>query len=152
MTPFAVPVLWVALTVSSAAIAVALALAYHLPEVIRSRWWKETPCRIINSQVKRDARGRVYLGVSFRFRFRDREYRGTRYEIREEFSDHWGPIAELVDDLKPGREMVCFVDPRNPEQAILNPRVRTGILVVIVPLIVVLLSAYQAWRLLRVEE
>lgn len=118
-----------------------LAVYFSLGETIRSRKWVETPCTIALSQMNRDESGRMYWNVLYDYQFEGESYRGARFEILEYLSDHWGDIADLVDQYPMGKQAVCFVNPSNPEDAVLSRRVRPALWTLAAPALVILIGA-----------
>jgi hypothetical protein len=115
-------------------ILIGMGSAFSLWETLRSRSWIETPCTIKLSQMDRKTSGKMYWNVVYAYKFEGQEYSSKRFEILEFDSAHWSPIADLVDQFPPGRASVCYVNPSDPETAILSKRVRRFVWTTSVPI------------------
>ncbi len=132
--------LWSAVLLAGLLLFAGLAAYFSLGETIRSRKWVETPCTIALSQMNRAENGRLYWNVWYDYEFAGASYRGQRFELLPYFSDDWGEIAQLVDQYPKGKQGVCYVDPSNPEEAVLSRRVRPVLWVLAAPLLMVLVG------------
>jgi hypothetical protein len=132
--------LWSAVLLAGLLLLVGLAVYFSLGETIRSRKWVETPCTIVLSQINRADNGRLYWNVLYDYEFGGQSYRGQRFEILQYLSDDWGDIAELVDQYPKGKQGVCFVDPSQPENAVLSRRIRPAVWLLVAPALMVLVG------------
>jgi hypothetical protein len=88
-----------------------------------AREWKETPCRIISSEVKshRDSDATTYsVEISYAYKIGGREFRSNRYQLPRFFSSGRQAKAATVARFPRGKATVCFVNPRNPADAVLD--------------------------------
>ena len=132
--------IWGGLAFLGLMILVGMGFAFSLLETIQSRRWVETPCTIKLSQMDRKASGKMYWNVVYTYTFDGQEYTSRRFEILEFDSEHWSPIADLVDQFPPGRTAICYVNPSDPETAILSKRVRRFVWLTSAPAAIILVG------------
>jgi hypothetical protein len=104
---------------------VAGALAYGLVvrpavAVTRARHWKVTPCNVISSAVKRLARDAYDLDIVYEWRHEGLSFRGSRFDffgVVRQAPQEWAPVLER---LRPGQVVTCYVDSAHPEQAAID--------------------------------
>ena len=86
--------------------------------------WVETPCEIISSEVgeHRGDDGPTYsIDIKYRYAFGNQQYTADRYDFMSGFnSSGYTSKQKVVDQYPVGKAAVCFVDPNNPEAAVLN--------------------------------
>lgn len=98
-------------------------LVKPLTQSLISRDWKEVPCEILSSQVKvHDGEdGDTYsVDVNYAYRFEGREYRSNRYQFVRGSSSGREAKAKVVAKYRKGSETICFVNPKNPSEAVLD--------------------------------
>jgi len=129
----------------------ALLVFWFLPTITKSlasSGWKETPCTVISSQVKShsDNDGTTYsVDIFYRYVFNGREYRSNRYEVFSASSSGRRAKAAVVKQHPPGSATVCFVNPENPQEAVLKRGVGWSVLFGIVPIAFLLLGLWVLW-------
>lgn len=131
---------WAGFALVSLFLLVCAAVYFSLFETLRSRHWVETPCTIAVSQMNRADRARMYWNVFYDYEFEGTQYRGSRFELLHFSSRFWGDIADLVDQYPAGHKAVCFVDPNNPENAILSRRIRPTVWLTLAPILMSLIG------------
>ncbi len=90
-------------------------------QVVAAKTWREVPCEIVHSRVVKDSssEGDTYsIDIQYRYYFDESNYIGQRYSFfnvtgRDE-------TQNIVDTYPFGSMEVCFVDPENPQLAVLN--------------------------------
>jgi len=85
--------------------------------------WRETPCTVISSRVKShsDDDGTTYsVDIFYRYAFEGREFRSNRYTIFGVSSSGRAGKASVVALYPPGSKTVCFVNPNDPQEAVLK--------------------------------
>ena len=86
--------------------------------------WLETPCKIISSEVgkHRGDDGPTYsIDIKYRYVVDNQQYTADRYDFMSGFNSSGRTSKQKVVDQYPvGKTSVCFVDPNNPEAAVLN--------------------------------
>ncbi len=91
--------------------------------------WSETPCTITESQV--DGVGDLVL--EYQYTYKGIEFASTEYTYDAGVTDALDP-EEFVAEHPVGTETVCYVDPDNPIEAVLNREFRSEILFAFIPL------------------
>jgi hypothetical protein len=94
-----------------------------------ARRWRPLPCTIISSRVR--ARGqamstRYSALIVFRYQLDGRERASGDYALAEESSRSFGDAAGIVRRYPPAAQATCFVDPRNPDRAVIDRSLPTG--------------------------
>ncbi|MFO7973840.1 MAG: DUF3592 domain-containing protein [Candidatus Hydrogenedentota bacterium] len=89
--------------------------------------WEETPCKITRSEVTsrseyRDGRHRTYYSaeVAYAYTFNGKEYNGSRYDFAEGSSTSRAKARDIVEANPVGADRVCYVNPNEPSEAVLN--------------------------------
>ena len=107
-------------------------------DVIKARGWNETPCEILESWVESHTSsdgGPTYsVEVLYRYEVDGREYRSSRYRFFGGSSSGYDSKREVVDRLPPGTRTVCYVNPEDPHDAVLDRGVGWEFLFALLPL------------------
>lgn len=100
-----------------------LILIQPLWNIWQARDWREVPCRILSSEVKRSTGGSD--GVSYKILIRyayqvnGRAYESDRYDFTGMSSGGYSGKRNVVDRYPPGALEKCFVNPEQPSEAVL---------------------------------
>lgn len=121
--------------------------------------WIETPCEIIASELKSssDSDGTTYrVAIRYRYEFGGRSYEADRYNFTVG-STNVGVkgMRAAVRAHPPGRRTVCFVDPDEPDSAVLVRSVPGGVWFGVIALVFPVFGAlfiYLAWHGARKER
>jgi hypothetical protein len=120
-----------------------------LRRVRRAKQWREIPCVILSSSVEEDATdsGLYRVLVTYEFEAGDRAYVATRYSFAVGATAGYRGKRAVVARLAPGTRTVCYVNPANPGDAVLERGV-TWDMVFVGVLMVVMLGAFFffAWH------
>jgi hypothetical protein len=112
--------------------------------VFQATRWQAVPCRIISSSVKThdSGDGTTYsVDIFYQYQFNGREFSADRYSfINGSSSGHAGK-QEVVDRYPPGSSATCFVNPADPDEAVLVRGFTSHFLLALIPLIFVLVGA-----------
>jgi hypothetical protein len=123
-----------------------------LTKSLASSSWRETPCTVISSRVKSHSSsdGTTYsVDVFYRYVFDGREYRSNRYAMFGGSSSGHDTKAAVVALYPQGKQAVCFVNPENPQEAVLKAGVGWWLLFGLIPLVFlaiggwIMLSAFR---------
>lgn len=108
-------------------LAVGLGLGYALLGTIQAYFWTPTPCTIVDSQRiepgVENTGGRTFV-IRYRYRFKGGDYTSDQFSAGIQESLSTSKIERLLLTHPVGAESRCFVNPKNPSEAVLN---RTGI-------------------------
>jgi hypothetical protein len=112
-----------------------------------AKTWEETPCKITRSEVTsrsefRDGRHRTYYtpDLAYTYTVNGKEYGGSRYDFAEGSSTSRGKARDIVEANPVGAERVCYVNPEQPSQAVLNRDVPTVALIGVIGLFLALIG------------
>lgn len=91
---------------------------------IRSRDWVMTQCTIISSQVEQshDSEDGTTFRVAARYRYgyADHTFTGNRYSWSTHYNSGYSAKREIVDQLQPGTQATCYVNPTNPSESVMD--------------------------------
>lgn len=85
--------------------------------------WTQVPCEIISSRVTshRGSKSTSYaVEIRYRYEFKGRAYKGTRYNFDTGSSSSRGWRNEAVAKFPPGLKTLCYVNPADPIEAVLS--------------------------------
>jgi len=117
-----------------------LLLLRPLLRVCDARHWPATPCRVVSSQVRShsDSDGTTYsVHIVYRYTINGRQYQSDCYDFMSGSSSGYESKAAIVRRHPPGKETVCYVNPRDPSDAVLERRFTPWMLFGLLPLIFV---------------
>ena len=120
-----------------------LAIGYYLilgafMDYMNSDSWVETPCEVISSRVveSHDDDGTTYRPeIVYKYTYQGKNYESKRYDFFEVSSSGRSSKQKVVRDHPPGKKTVCYVDPTDPQKAVINRDFSWSILIVLLPLI-----------------
>lgn len=119
-----------------------------LAKSLASTRWDETPCTVISSRVKRHSgkNGPTYsVDVFYRYSVDGREYKSNRYAAIGGSSSGTKGKAAVVAKYPAGSRRVCYVNPRNPGEALLKPGVGWELLFGLIPTAFLAAGAGVMW-------
>jgi hypothetical protein len=108
--------------------------------LIEARSWDETSCTVISSTVRSHDSddGTTYsIDILYEYEYDRQTWKSNQYSFVSWSSSGYDGKAEVVDEYPPGTRTVCFVDPDDPSQAVLDRDFGWGYLVGLFPLIFV---------------
>lgn len=94
---------------------------------LAARSWPQVPCTIVSSQVieHEGRKGSTYeISIQYEYEFGGRAYTSSRYSFFDIPSSGRSGKERVVARYPPGLRTVCYVDPANPEVAVLHPGLR----------------------------
>ena len=109
-----------------------------LTGLVAARSWVETPCTILASQVAEssDSDGTTYkVDVQYSYVFAGGEHRSGRYDFFDAYSSGYQGKADVVARYPPGASTVCYVNPADPSEAVIDRSPGPRYLVGLVPLV-----------------
>ncbi|HUP43527.1 MAG TPA: DUF3592 domain-containing protein [Thermoanaerobaculia bacterium] len=90
---------------------------------LQARSWPEAPCEVLESRVASHAGddGDTYsVEVRYRYRVDGRDHVSERYDFFPGSTSGYEGKARVVERLPPGTRTVCYVDPADPTEAVLD--------------------------------
>lgn len=121
---------------------------------METRAWIETPCRIESSVVISEkptphSPMAYRLAIRYAYEFQDQRVIGTSVRRVEGASPHKDRVEELAAEFPAGKSVVCFVNPRDPTQAVLKHDSKAALYSMWFPLLFVVGGGVMAWRAVR---
>jgi hypothetical protein len=121
-------------------------------DALRSRTWTTVPCRILRSHVFEEPSNygmRYVLRVEYAYPFAGRDYRSTRFGTgQNQDTMDVARAGQAAVRFAEGKEAVCFVNPQNPSEAVLERGNLWGGLFLLGPLLIIGLMGQEqifAW-------
>ncbi len=88
--------------------------------MLQARSWVATPCTVISSDVKADEDS-LHLSVVFKYSVAQQDYQSDTYcfsSMGSNTANNWK--RRVVRDHPAGKQTTCFVNPSNPEEAVIE--------------------------------
>jgi hypothetical protein len=125
-------------------------------EAVAGVWtwlWPKTECQIVRSSVREtDPRGRktgdFYFDIEYQYPFNGQNYVSDRFRLRAASYQDYGKVERLVQRFQTGSRTACYVNPRQPAEAVLERGSLLFPLLIFFPLIFVGIGAigiFSAW-------
>lgn len=105
--------------------------------------WPEVPCQIVSSSVGSHSgkHGSTYsVDIVYRYRIEGQEYESDRYNIFGGSSSGYSGKAAIVAKYPPGSRALCFVNPDERSEALLNRDPSAFWLIGLLPLVFLLVG------------
>ncbi len=115
-------------------------LVRPVEKLLEARGWRETPCEVVSSRVQSHPGddGTTYsVAIVYRYEVDGVEHTGNRYDFLGGSSSGYDGKAEVVDRYPAGRRTVCFVNPEDPTDSVLERGWRARYLLGLFPLLFV---------------
>ena len=99
--------------------------------------WERVPCVILSSKVgvHHSDDGSTYsIDVSYQYPFNGRVYQSNRFGFFGGSSSGYDEKAAVVDRYPRGARAMCYVNPADPSQAVLEPRSTAPMIFVFLPI------------------
>ncbi len=112
--------------------------------------WRQTPCEILTSAIEEtgDDEDPYRAAVAYRYTVADKEYRGTVIS-RGNDGGGYGAAQENAARYPLGGHTTCYVNPKNPAQAVLDRQLPWFLPFILIPLVFVAVGGggiYLVWR------
>ncbi|HYT31372.1 MAG TPA: DUF3592 domain-containing protein, partial [Thermoanaerobaculia bacterium] len=110
---------------------------------IAARNWPEVPCVVISSDVRshRGNKSTTYnVDILYEYQVGDRKYRSNQYHFMGGSSGGYDAKAAVVAQNPPGTRRVCYVNPADPTDAVLQRSFDREYIVAIVPAVFTLVG------------
>jgi hypothetical protein len=96
-----------------------------LRRVRRARSWQETPCGIVSSSVSEDATDSALyrIVVTYQYDFAGRYYSSSQYSFSpSSATSGYRGKKRVAERLAPGTKTICYVNPDDPRDAVIERR------------------------------
>jgi len=125
-----------------------------LRRIRRARGWQARVCTIVSSGVEQSTSepGLYGIRVSYQYEVAGRFYISSRYSFSDStrrggFTAGYRGKKAIVKGLPPGARVVCYVDPEDPSEAVINRAITWDIVVVgILMALLLIVLAYGVWH------
>ena len=93
-----------------------------LRRVRSARSWRRTPCLIVSSSVSEDATdsGLYRIVVTYQYAFAGRYHSSSRYSFSAAATAGYRGKKRVAAHLAPGTAAICYVNPDNPRDAVIE--------------------------------
>jgi hypothetical protein len=121
-------------------------------KILNARQWPAVPCVVVSSELKSHSSddGTTYsINILYRYQFQGREFKANTYHFMGGSSSGYRGKAEIVARHPPGTETVCYVNPNDPTDAVLERGFTPEMWLGLIPLVFVLVGAGGLNRTLR---
>ncbi len=108
-----------------------------IARTVAAESWVETPCKVLRAEVRdhRSDDGTTYsVYVLYEYEFGGRTYKCDRYDFVGGSSSGYEGKAQVVAAYESAERPVCYVDPENPSQAVLQRGFHAKLLFALFPL------------------
>jgi hypothetical protein len=126
-------------------LAMSVVFLWPLVRIAQASNWRETPCTILSSKVESHSStkgGETYsIEVAFEYFVDDQRHVGTHYKFAVGSSSGYDGKKEVVNRLPPGTRTVCYVNRRDPDDAVIERGFTADILFGLIPLVFAAIGA-----------
>jgi hypothetical protein len=109
-------------------------------KVLQAKNWRQIPCVVISSEVRSHDSddGTTYsVNILYAYEVNGKEYKSNRYQFMAGSSSGYDRKATIVRRHPPGTKTVCFVNPDDPTEAVLERGFTKGLWFGLIPLVFV---------------
>ncbi|MES2570745.1 MAG: DUF3592 domain-containing protein, partial [Verrucomicrobiota bacterium] len=113
--------------------------------VVKSRNWKATPCKVVSSRVMTHSGddGNTYsVEVRYAYEVDGRNYQANRYSFATGSTSGYAGKKAVVSRFPPHSDAVCYVNPADPTDAVINRQLSKELWFGLLPLAFVIAGAY----------
>lgn len=141
-----------------AAVGLGLLVFWFLPALTKTldaQGWTQTPCTVISSGVKSHSgkKGTTYsVNIFYRYAVGEKEFKSNRYRVMSGSSSGRTGKEAVVARYPAGSQQVCFVNPRNPAEAVLQPAPGWEMVFGLLPLIFAGVGLFIIWASLKGKQ
>jgi hypothetical protein len=121
---------------------------YPMFECYKAKSWVQTPCRIIGSSVitnHTSDEDTYKIMITFSYEFNNVKYTSKRYDFFNFDFNSYSSAENFIKFYPPGKETICYVDPANPDEAVLDRDYRSSSYVFLVITIIFIIYFPIRW-------
>lgn len=121
-------------------------------QITSAKSWVELPCTISKSQVEThegDGSSTYAINIKFKYQFDSRWYNGGQYNFSFGSSSGHQSKNEVVFKYPVGMKTICYVNPRNPQEAVINREFYDELWFSLIPFIFLLFGVFGVFFSLR---
>ncbi len=127
--------------------------------IMSAKGWKKVPCTVISSRLnsKRHDKSTTYMiNILYEYEIDGKKFRSNRYNFFSGSTSSKDWKSAVVYSHHPGKKTFCFVNPGNPEEAVLSRAWSTDMLFGLIPLIFVIVGgiglAYSVKKISKAKQ
>lgn len=108
-----------------------------------ARDWPVVPCEIISAELKThtDSDGTSYsFAIDYQYTYNGKTYQSDKYAFIPQSSGNRKSRFKIVNEYKQNQNPVCYVNPKNPSEAVLKRGFHKGLLFAILPPVLALVG------------
>ena len=123
---------------------ISVVFLWPVSHVISARHWRETPCRILSSEVREhpgDDGSTYSVDIVYSYSVNGRPFTSARYQFMGGSSSGYEGKEAIVRRLPAGTWTVCYVNPADPADAVLERGFTKVMLFGLIPLLFVIIGA-----------
>jgi len=113
-------------------------------QILGARNWRPTPCVILTSEVGTHSGskgGRTYsIDVTYEYTVEEQRYVSSRYQFMPGSSSGYDGKKAVIDRLPPGTAATCYVNKRDPSEAVLERGFTGDLFYGLIPMIFALIG------------
>lgn len=114
-------------------------LVRPIQRMMAAKSWEAHPCTIVNSNIEssRSSNGITYrVTIRYRYTIEGRNFESSQYGFADDvWSSGYKSKQEILDRYPPGTNAICYVNPRDADEAVLHRGWENNLLIGIVPAI-----------------
>ncbi len=114
-----------------------------ITRAVAAQSWVATPCRVLRAEVRSHDGddGTTYsVYIFYEYEFRGQPYKCDRYSFVGGSSSGYQAKTRIVEQYRSAAHPICYVNPHDPTQAVLQRGFHAGFLVALVPLVFLLVG------------
>ena len=119
-----------------------LFLFFILPlcKIVDAMHWVATPCEITRSSVRTEGgdHDTYSVDLAYTYTVAGRHYTGTRYHFSTGSSSGYAGKAAVVALYPPGKKTICYVNPRDPADAVIQRGLTPDLWAGLIPMVFVI--------------
>jgi hypothetical protein len=113
-------------------------------QILGARNWRATPCVILTSEVRTHSGSKgsktYSVDVTYEYSVEEQRYVSSRYQFMPGSSSGYDGKKAVVDRLPPGTAATCYVNKRNPSEAVLERGFTGDLFIGLIPMIFALIG------------
>lgn len=113
--------------------------------VISAQFWPTVPCQILSSTVMEHPgsdNATYSVEITYSYRIAGRNYVGNRYDFMGGASSGRAGKEEVIRHYPQGAERVCFVNPKDPTDAVIYRGLDWTVLFGLIPLVFIVIGGF----------
>jgi hypothetical protein len=119
---------------------VTVAIGFALWNEVRTNFWVATPCTILTSELQE--KGKSYrLDLTYHYTYEGREFTGSRLKATSNEFDNAAEAQRAARRFRGDQTSTCYVNPKAPEESVLEQRSPWILLVLLFPLLFVTIGS-----------